>query len=286
MQFLFSDAILENIRSRGIGGLSDVFITPIESQGVLYAMESNQDMVDLSVGNKVDMSLRAERLLESISCNGESILFVSQSLNLIPLGLIIAMDVFSVLIMLFCCCMIVWVLLNRNRKLIRNSSPPFLIQVAFGGALQASTVFVLQQQDDWLEQKAIPVLEFVSYGASSLDLSCRLGPVLFSIGFFMLFSALFLKAWRLIKIFNNTKLRHLYVKDKQLLAYQFCVMFTIVSLNLIWLLTDPLVWRRNISGINEKLNLVTESYGLCFSPGGVASATPFNCGDCFSVIRW
>lgn len=173
-----------------------------------------------------------------------------------------------------------------------------MLQVLLGCAMQGCTVIALAQQDDYLVGREL--LFFFSQllrtsltskkknlGAMlpselkpdpSLDAACITSHVLFSVGFFMAFSALFLKAWRLIRIFNNTKLRHLYVRDRQLILYQIAVLTFVVVLNLIWALTDHLIWVRMPTYFDSRTGYIVASSGLCYSRGGIASALPLIIG--------
>jgi hypothetical protein len=109
-------------------------------------------------------------------------------------------------------------------------------------------------------------------------------PILFSLGFFITFSALFLKSWRLIRIFNNKKLRNLFLRDRQLLIYQCGVLFAVVCLNLIWALQSPLEWLRLPLHVDGELDLVVDSAGLCFSRHGIYPALPLITGVMIVLI--
>jgi hypothetical protein len=91
-----------------------------------------------------------------------------------------------------------------------------------GGALMSLTVVPLSQQDDFRVAKGV-LLGDLNVPQPALDAACVMQPVTFSMGYFLIFSALFLKSWRLIRIFNNKKLLNLYLKDRQLLLYQAAV---------------------------------------------------------------
>lgn len=204
-------------------------------------------------------------------------------LNLIPTGLIVVMYVFVFSIAAFAVLMMFWVSTYRNRKIVRNSSPSFMVQIAIGCTIQVFAVVALAQQDSDRSVEAVPPEE-LNIPSASLDAACIAAPALFSIGFFMAFSALFLKAWRLIRIFNNTKLRHLYVKDAQLFAYQTLVMVLVIALNLAWIYSGHLIWVRSMNELNEKLGLVSRSSGLCVSPTGISAAIPLMLGIVLMLI--
>jgi ABC-type phosphate transport system substrate-binding protein len=249
LAYLFSGKkVVAPMEDRQIGVFSDLTVTPVGETGQIHT------------------ATLITPILESITCgdsNPTSMVKVPHNLNLIPQSLIYFVYAMYVLMIGCVVILMVWILLHRDRKLVRNSSPAFMLQVLFGAAVQCTTVIPLSQQDDQLVDRAMTEANLASEDTTMLDISCASEPILFTVGFFIMYSALFLKAWRLIRIFNNTKLRHLYVKDAQLFAYQAAVVTFVVALNLTWVLTDPLHWKRSAKISSERLGLVINSVGLC-----------------------
>jgi len=239
------------------------------------------------LGTLVDIRLRSLGLdmayenflkLEAVTdITGDPVLLVKHDLGLIPESLIIVMYTLLALELACFAGLAVWVVAHRNRKLIRNSSPVFMLQVLLGAAIMACTVIPLAEQDDYLVARGMTAEE-LAVEDPALNAACVAQPVLFSLGFFLTFSALFLKSWRLIRIFNNKKLRNLFLRDKQLLAYQFIVILAVVILNLIWAIRDPLVWRRFTVFVDTEQDLVVASIGICYSRTGVYPALPLLIG--------
>ncbi|KAH9247112.1 hypothetical protein BASA81_015305 [Batrachochytrium salamandrivorans] len=233
------------------------------------------DLVTLGGTNLAQMNFDA---LETIllAGSGESILRVQHELNLIPQGAIQAMYAVMGLELALFLGLAIWTVIHRNRKLIRNSSPLFMLQVLFGAMVMACTVIPLAQQDDYLVPRAVTVEELVM-STPMLDVACVANPILFSIGFFITFSAMFLKSWRLIRIFNNAKLKNLFLRDRQLMLYQVAVIVIGVALNAIWAGVDPMVWERGMRYSNED-GLVIGSAGICVSRTGLGPAIPLIVG--------
>ena len=207
------------IRTRNADGtINDATILTVDDLGTL---------VDLSTKVANMMSLN-QLILENITdlLTGKSILLEPQNLNLIPQSAIIFMYSLLVVELLVFFLLGVWVVYYRHRKLIRNSSPIFMLQVLLGAAIMASTVIPLSQQDESLFPGASTVAE-ITVENPYLNAACVSQPILFSLGFFVTFSALFLKSWRLIRIFNNKKLKNLFLHDRQLLMCLGCVNFVI-----------------------------------------------------------
>jgi ABC-type phosphate transport system substrate-binding protein len=227
-------------------------------------------------GKGVDMQNHIRRTIEKITCDGEFIIAKIQNLNLIPEPVWIFVFTLSSICVSFFAGLFIWVAKHRTRKLVRNSSPAFMFQVLIGSAIQIATVIPLASQDSYLQGQAMTPDEIVS--DPYLDQACITQPILFSIGFFMVFSALFLKSWRLIRLFNNKKLKNLYVTDSTLLGFQFGIMVIVVILNLLWVLIDPLVWLRVPIFIDSDTGLMMSSKGLCFCKKGLVSALPLFLG--------
>ena len=234
-------------------------------------------LCDYKTSAGLDMALSNTELVKSILVNGERVLVIPQNMKWIPSALSGVMYAIMALELVGYAVLALWVIVHRNRKLVRNSSPTFMLQVLFGASLMSLTVVPLAQQDDFVSPVAVPVAE-LNPGHPSLDSACVAQPFLFSVGFFIVFSALFLKAYRLIRIFNNKKLKNLFLRDRQLLAYQAVVLLAVISLNLVWALYSPLHWHRFPSFIDRELGLVVSSSGLCFSPKGIYPAIPLVVG--------
>ena len=232
---------------------------------------------DTGIHEHIDFLTVNRESLDSITCDGHSILNIPHDLHNIPDHVIYFAIVVYTLSMMVCVTICVWVIYYRQRRLVRNSSPPFLIQILVGAMVCMSTIIPLMQQDNHLSERAIHDYDETEGHISkneALDVSCQLQPFIFSLGFGIMYSALLLKSWRLAKLFNNRKLRRLFISDARLLAYQAVVVTVVVSLNLIWVLADPLTWDRFPLAYDAHSGLVIESRGLCESPNAATSMIP------------
>ncbi|KAH9253170.1 hypothetical protein BASA81_008852 [Batrachochytrium salamandrivorans] len=241
-------------------------------------------LTDLKLDNGIDLEQQNFVNLEGLllASTGKSILRVQHELNLIPNGAIQAMYVVMGIELAVFLGLAIWTVIHRNRKLIRNSSPLFMLQVLVGAMIMACTVIPLAQQDDYLVPRADTENQ-LAVNSPLLNIACVVDPILFSMGFFITFSAMFLKSWRLIRIFNNAKLKNLFLKDRQLMLYQVAVIVIGVALNAIWAGVDPMVWVRSARYINGD-GLVIGSAGICVSRGGLGPAVPLMVGIMFILI--
>ena len=232
---------------------------------------------DTGAREYIDFALVNRQPLDSITCDGHSILHIPHDLHNIPDSIL------SFAIAIYTCSMVIclgtaaWVLYYRQHRLVRNSSPAFLIQILVGTMVCMSTTLPLMQQDNHLSLRAIHDFDEQEGHIGkdlALDMACQAQPFLFSLGFGVMYSALLLKSWRLAKLFNNRKLRRLFISDARLLAYQAVVVTVVVSLNLIWVLADPLTWDRFPLAYDAHSGLVIESHGLCAFPNAATSMIP------------
>jgi len=94
-------------------------------------------------------------------------------------------------IIMFCCVLLViWMLVYRKDRIIRASQPLFMMIVVFGVFIYAAAIFPLTADDEWTD---------VTDGNTAW---CMTTIWLGAMGFVLIFSALFAKAWRINKIFQ------------------------------------------------------------------------------------
>ena len=146
-----------------------------------------------------------------------------------------------------------WVVSNRKTRIVRTLQPVFLVSISMGVLIMGSALIPLGFDD-----------EIVSAEGSSM--ACMAFPWLLSMGFTIAMSALFSKIWRINKLFHNTQLRRITVKEKDVIvpfAVLFCVNFLAL---MVWTLVDPLRWaRKEVAGQNN------QSYGVCRASDGAVS---------------
>ena len=163
-----------------------------DKEATVLTVSNLGTLVDLEL-DTIDLKQRNFLELESVVLlDGTSVVRVPHDLTLIPSSLVIVMYVVLAIELAVFFLLGVWVFMHRNRKLVRNSSPVFMIQVLIGASIMACTVIPLAQQDDHLVPRGMTV-EQLEQSNEFLNRACVAQPVLFSLGFFIVFSALFLK---------------------------------------------------------------------------------------------
>ena len=104
-----------------------------------------------------------------------------------------------------------------------------------------------------------------------LDFACQCVPFFYAIGFVIVYSAIWLKTWRLHKLFNNPKLIKLKIHNQKLQGIQLLVLTAVVLINVVWYLVDPLTYTRKILEINGDQVV---SYAFCTSDYWYAFVAP------------
>jgi len=144
----------------------------------------------------------------------------------------------------------VWVYRHRNRHVVRQMQPFFLIVICVGVSVLALSIIPLSYED---------------YIASpdGRDMACMATPWLLSMGFTVIMSSIFSKLARVNKIFLAPRFRRVKVGVREALA-GFATLFAAnFVLLLVWTMVDPLQWEVRRVDDNEDWRL----YGSCTKMG-------------------
>lgn len=142
----------------------------------------------------------------------------------------------------------VWVQWNRKLRIVTTLQPFFLVMISFG-VLVVSLSIVTMSIDDEIASQSIN------------DIACMATPWLLSMGFSIAMSALFVKLWRINKLFQISALRRIKVEEKDVMgpfALLFAMNFVIL---LVWTIAEPLRFFRIEVSEGESWNTV----GTCQS---------------------
>lgn len=210
------------------------------------------------------LQIRITEQLERIKCGTKQMLMKHAELGLIPQEVVYIMYAVAGICVSVCVGLATWVFINKKKKLIRNSSPIFMYEILFGATLSLISIFPMGMQDDTFN------FHDPSFNKdwSRLDMACRAMPFLYSVGFSISFSALFVKTWRMVKLFNNRRFKRLKITDWMLLKYQVLIIGVIVLYNIGWLVIDPLYWKRMPVAVSDS-GEVAESSGICVMNGDI-----------------
>jgi len=175
--------------------------------------------------------------------------------NLIPNAALIYGWTFGAFVLTMSLGWIVWILLNRNRYVVRAGQPIFLCQLCLGTFIMALTVIPLSMQE-------------ASDGGTSqwnLDAACMSIPWLLGVGFVAAFGAIIAKALRLKKVMQNSKAMRRKKVEVHHVVHPFLVMMILnVGLLLACTFVAPFRWER-ITYENgfDNFDRSLQSYGTC-----------------------
>jgi hypothetical protein len=154
--------------------------------------------------------------------------------------------------------------MNKLKPIVRAAQRTFLYTIAIGTIISSAAMVPLALQDDeTLLPKNWP--SDARFPEANLDALCMSVPWLYSLGFIITMSSLFLKTWRLHKIMNNQKIQRIKIQDTKLFAIIFILLIIDGSILLAWTFTSPLVWVRSrwIESKSEDGTVILSSTGSC-----------------------
>lgn len=148
-----------------------------------------------------------------------------------------------------------WVLKNRKTRIVQASQPFFLVLIIVGTATLGSSIIPMGIDEEVA-------------GPEACNRACQSIPWLLTIGWTIVFAALFAKLSRINMVFDRaSRFRRVAVTEKDVLHYFALLLFINLALLLTWTFVSPMEWTR----IQESK---TESYGKCTVSGsGTASNT-------------
>lgn len=195
------------------------------------------------------------------------------SSGLIPLGL--SLYALQVLLVIFC---VAWTMFYRKRSVIRSSQPIFLCLVAFGVLVLSSTLIPIGIQGKYryvqVPTTGLLLTDQPDPDIGKVDAACMAVPWLFSMGFSIIFSALFAKIWRVMRVLKAARrFQRKKVEPKDVAFIMICVVAVQMLILLCWQLIDPLQWHREI--VSSDVNgYVTQSVGYCKSDSSLLFLGP------------
>ncbi len=150
---------------------------------------------------------------------------------------------------IFCIISAIWLGINRNEKLIKNSQPVFLFLLIVGVALSNVAILALMVDEGGLN-------------AMSLNTACMVFPWFFTIGFMLGFFALFAKTYRILLLFSNARLKRRFISAKPVLLAIILVLLAESVILIAWTVDAPLVWVRTVT-YADSFNNPIESHAAC-----------------------
>ena len=253
----------------GLGACKAYWITEEEqSASELFSSWGVGPLLD----SHPDMKKRNLEELERITCDGKSVVAHHRDLNFLGQGVYVTAWILTGLSWLFIFSAIAWVWRNWRRRIIFNSSPRLLLVLLMGAAIGVAVLPLFA-----LEERNIDLHDPVAPNKDNLDAACQAQPYFICAGMSLMFLALILKSRRLVLIFNNPKLKRVFISDSRIETQIY--LFVALQLVLVTLPTfigDPFHWERVTLAWDPVSKDPTSSVGVCSigTTGAVALLVP------------
>jgi ABC-type sugar transport system substrate-binding protein len=150
--------------------------------------------------------------------------------------------------------MVFWVVRNRKSRIVAAGQPLFLLTILAGVLFLAFAIIPMGFDDE------------TSSDQNALDAACMATPWLITIGFGVIFSALFSKLWRVDRLLSSSmKFSKVKVRAQDVLWPFLAVTMINVALLTSWTIVAPLVYTRKYHDGTDPWNRHISSYGSCSS---------------------
>ena len=175
----------------------------------------------------------------------------------------VGFTLFGIIVVLGLSCGI-WAFIYRNVRVVRVAQPRFLIMIALGVLIMASSMIPLSMDDGGGTSRHC-VDDDMGFG-EHCTLICMSVPWCVSIGFTIAFSALYSKTLRVNKIFHSdSAFGRVKVSERDVLIPFFVLLSLNVLILILWTILDPMVYTRVADYGRDGWNRVISTYGECSS---------------------
>ena len=146
-----------------------------------------------------------------------------------------------------------WTCRMSNVRVVVASQPQFLLLICLGAIVCGGALIPLSLDD------SDPKFE-----GTRADRACQSIPWLASLGFTLMFSALFSKTWRINQLFHNPfPNARLKILPRDLYLPLFCLLGANILCLIGWTIWDPVLYVRKAHAGTDEWNRVISTYGVC-----------------------
>jgi len=179
-----------------------------------------------------------------------------------------------------------WTVYYRNEALVNASQPLFLSLVCFGTLVMSLSIIPLGVQGEYRHEQDQQgqLTSAPNPDIALIDAGCMAVPWLLSLGFSIVFSALFAKIVRImlvLKAAENFVRKTVGAKD---VAY---IMVGVIAVQVVvltcWQIIDPLLWQREVLSWDNN-DYPTKSIGVCESEHALRYIIPLVVADAIMLL--
>jgi hypothetical protein len=188
-------------------------------------------LVELKEGNEhtEDIGTPALQIFRLPLTLGQVVMDEHQLNNLVILSWFL-FGIVALLSISFAC----WSIRRRKHRVVRLSQPKFLVLICVGCFIMGSSLLPLAIGDSSSDG------DITTDDTQSADIACQDFPWLFSIGCTLTFSALFIKTWRVNRVFHNAQIfRCVNVTARDVILPLACLLTANILVLTIWTILSP-----------------------------------------------
>jgi len=146
-----------------------------------------------------------------------------------------------------------WTWTNRKSRVVAASQPEFLYLILAGTTIFSSSIITTSIDDE-------------RHTIASCSIACNLNVWLLSVGFTIIFAALYSKARRINIISKeSSRLRRVTVMPKDVILPFFLLLMVNVVILITWMIHDPREYKRSVHPGTDDWNREFSFYGRCTS---------------------
>ena len=167
-------------------------------------------------------------------------------------------------------CLGVWTWKCKTSKVVSSSQPIFLYLILAGTLIMSSTILTLTVEDQNLIRTTCnassTIDDHIENNKAVKNAACNLNFYFLSIGFTLIFAALFSKSWRLNRIIKASKqFKKVTITVKDVLLPLFALLAAVIAVLMSWTLHDPLKYISKTHSGTDEWNRPISCYGICDS---------------------
>ncbi|KAL1524858.1 hypothetical protein AB1Y20_019738 [Prymnesium parvum] len=186
----------------------------------------------------------------------------AHSLNLVPAAIYTMAIMLSLVSIVFSVLFSIWTIWKRNHPVLKASQPNFLLLVAIGCAISLAAIFPMAKDHaDYAKYNKVDDALTGPGHYPDLDSACNMQIWFYCAGFAITYGALFVKLWRIKKIYLNPAKR-VVITQPQMFARVLLLLLIECGLCLLISIHTPMHYEVSVVSSNAQ-NIVTESRGQC-----------------------
>eukprot|EP00567_Pseudictyota_dubia_P003585 CAMPEP_0197442982 /NCGR_PEP_ID=MMETSP1175-20131217/8862_1 /TAXON_ID=1003142 /ORGANISM="Triceratium dubium, Strain CCMP147" /LENGTH=948 /DNA_ID=CAMNT_0042973555 /DNA_START=106 /DNA_END=2952 /DNA_ORIENTATION=+ len=145
---------------------------------------------------------------------------------------------------------IIWTMKNLKSRVVRASQPIFLILICVGCLLMGASIVPLSIDDEIASTRGCSI-------------SCMLVPWLYTVGFALVFAALYSKTKRITLLLQQRRVKRIKVSARDVMLPLISLLAANILVLILWTALSPMQFQRRYKVGRDRFGRYLESYGGC-----------------------